>query len=97
VIVFLGGMVVRGYLWLHRVGSEPFSPTAHVNSAAYMTLIYWPTWGSTDGLLAGVTAAAIKVLRPNLWATLTARPNVLIAFGLVSVITSGVFFGDYIT
>jgi peptidoglycan/LPS O-acetylase OafA/YrhL len=97
VIVFLGGMVVRGYLWLHRVGSEPFSPTANVNSAAYMTLIYWPTWGRLDGLLAGVTAAAIKVLRPNLWATLMARPNLLIALGLLGVITSGVFFGDYIT
>jgi peptidoglycan/LPS O-acetylase OafA/YrhL len=97
VTVFLGGMVVRGYLWLHRVGSEPFSPTANVNSAAYMTLIYWPSWGRLDGLLAGVTAAAVKVLRPNLWVTLTARPNMLIILGLAGVIISCVFFGDYIT
>ena len=97
VIVFLAGLMVRGYLWLHRVGSEPFSPTAYVNSAAYMTLIYWPTWGRLDGLLAGVAAAAIQILTPDLWAVLTARPNMLIVLGLAGVIISCVFFGDYIT
>lgn len=96
-ILCLGGMALRGYLWLHRVGSEPFSPTTNINGAAYMTLIYWPTWGRLDGLLAGVAAAAIKILRPNLWATLTARPNVLIVLGTIGVMTSAVFFGDYIT
>jgi peptidoglycan/LPS O-acetylase OafA/YrhL len=96
-IVFLGGMVLRGYLWLHRVGSEPFSSTASINGAGYMTLIYWPTWGRLDGLLAGVAAAAIKILRPNLWASLTARPNLLIVLGVAGVIISGVFFGDYTT
>jgi peptidoglycan/LPS O-acetylase OafA/YrhL len=96
-IVFLGGMALRGYLWLHRVGWEPFSPTANINGAAYMTLIYWPTWGRLDGLLAGVTAAVIKILRPNLWARITARPNVLTVLGITGVIISAVFFGDYIT
>ena len=59
-------------------------------------LIYWPTWGRLDGLLAGVTAAAIKTLRPSLWTKLTARPNFLIALGIAGVGVSSAFFGEYI-
>jgi peptidoglycan/LPS O-acetylase OafA/YrhL len=96
-LVLVGGMALRGYLWLHSVAWRRFDPSAGVNGAAYMTLIYWPTWGRLDGLLAGVTAATIKALRPSLWATLTAKHNLLTALGIAGVAISSIFFGGYIT
>src|SRR4051794_39757962 len=38
VAVLLSGMALRGFLYLHRVGSGPFE--SRMNSTAYMTLIY---------------------------------------------------------
>jgi peptidoglycan/LPS O-acetylase OafA/YrhL len=90
--VLFAGMALRGYLWRHSVASEPFDFAAEPNAASYMTLIYWPTWRRLDGLLAGAVAAMIKTLRPGLWTTLTARPNVLLALGAVGVGVSSAFF-----
>lgn len=92
VAVLLLGMAVRGYVWLHDVASEPFDASAMPRADRYMRLIYWPTWTRLDGLLAGVAAATIQTFRPGLWARLTARPNVLLATGILGVGASTAFF-----
>jgi peptidoglycan/LPS O-acetylase OafA/YrhL len=93
-MVFIVGIMLRGYLWLHSVALQPFNPAARPNAAPYMTLIYYPTWAQLDGLLAGVAAASIKSFRPRIWATLTARPNFLLALGAAGVGVSIAFFRD---
>jgi peptidoglycan/LPS O-acetylase OafA/YrhL len=94
--ILIGGMALRGYLWLRAVARPPVD----VNSAAlyrpYMQLIYYPTWTRLDGLSAGVAAACISVFRPRLWATLTARPIVLLVLGILGVGASMAFFRDMV-
>ena len=90
------GMALRGWLWLHDVAREPFNLEAQPSAVRYMMLIYYPTWTRLDGLLAGIAAAALQVLRPRWWARFTARPNLLLAVGATSVVASAVLFRDQI-
>jgi peptidoglycan/LPS O-acetylase OafA/YrhL len=90
-ILFLG-VALRGFLWLRYVAEVPFDPAAQPNPFRYMTLIYYPTWTRLDGLLAGVVAAAIEIFRPRLWRRLTARPNALLAAGVLGVAAAMALF-----
>ena len=90
--ILVGGMALRGWLWLHDVAG----PGGQIHTGRYMRLIYSPTWSRLDGLLVGVAAAAAKVFRPELWRRLTARPNLAIVSGIVGVVLSSLVFGDQI-
>ncbi len=89
--VILLGILVRSLLWVTYV-----PPDGHARTVRYMTLIYWPTWARLDDLVAGVAAATVKVFRPRLWASLTARPNALLLLGLAGAVASMVLFQDQI-
>ena len=69
--LLVGGMALRGWLWLH-MGDRPF-----------VEVIYYPTWNRLDGLLAGVVLAAMQMYRPVLWARLQARANLALLAGLI--------------
>ncbi len=90
--VLVGGMCLRAWLWTHQV----VGPDGQIHDMRYMRLIYYPTWSRLDGLLAGVAAAAIKLFRPRLWDKVTARPNLLLALGALTVIASSWLFGGQI-
>jgi peptidoglycan/LPS O-acetylase OafA/YrhL len=92
VVILVFGMMVRGYLWLAKVSETPFDVGAAPHWRPYMTLIYYPTWSRLDGLLAGVTAATIKIFRPDAWKQLTAKPDLLLLCGLVGVGASMLLF-----
>jgi peptidoglycan/LPS O-acetylase OafA/YrhL len=94
--VLLFGMALRGFLWLHDVARTPFSVTSTPVSGPFMRLIYWSTWTRLDGLLAGAVAATVRTFRPRVWATLVARPNILLAAGIVGVGVSATFFDGQI-
>ena len=89
--VLLAGMVIRGYTWLEGVASVPFDVASEPRDGPFMTLIYYPTWTRLDGLLAGVCAAAVQVFRPQWWQMLTARPNRLLAGGIVGIVATAIF------
>ena len=61
-----------------------------------MTLIYYPTWSRLDGLLAGISIAAIKIFRPLWWARLTKRPAFLLLAGVSGMAASVLWFGDQV-
>jgi peptidoglycan/LPS O-acetylase OafA/YrhL len=94
--ILLCGMALRGYLWLRDVAGYPFGFATEPRFRPYMELIYYPTWTRLDGLSAGVAAACISVFRPGLWATLTARPIVLLGIGILGVGASMAFFRDLV-
>lgn len=96
VAIVLLGMALRGSFWLHDVAQRPFDLAAHPQAAPYMRLIYYPTWTRLDGLLAGIAAAAVMTFRPALWRAVTARPNLLLASGVLGVGAAILFFGDQI-
>jgi len=93
VLVLIVGMVLRGYLWLRFVAETPFDMAADPHGP-FMQLIYYPTDTRLDGLLMGVAAAAIQAFRPQAWAKLTARANLLLVAGLAGVATSSFVFYD---
>ncbi|MDR3436497.1 acyltransferase [Telmatospirillum sp.] len=97
VAVVVGGMLIRGGLWLVKVGSSPFANMDGVNGQAYMDFIYYPTWSRLDGLLAGVLAATIKVFRPAAWGRIVSRPNLILCLGLIGLSFSMVLFGSQVT
>ena len=96
VVVLLGDMALRGWLWLSGVARTPFAVTSAPQAANYMRLIYYPTWSRLDGLVAGIAAACVQVFKPGAWRVLTARPNLLLAGGIVGVVASTIVFGSQI-
>ena len=80
--VVLGGMVLRGYLWVHEL-APIVDVTAGPNSynRRFVELIYYPTWTRLDDLVAGVVLAMIKAFRPAMWASVVRRANTLALFG----------------
>lgn len=93
IAILLGGMLVRSFLWLAFVANKPFDLRSETDWHAYVTLIYYPTWSRLDGLLAGVALAALKTFRGSWWRRLVARPNLLLAAGLVGIGASITLFG----
>lgn len=79
------GMALRGWIWLHDLSQPPFDLALRPRPADYMRLIYYPTWTRLDGLLAGIAAALLMTFRPGTWRALSARPNLLLAAGLLGV------------
>ena len=73
-----GGMLLRGTLW--HAGVAPDAGTSGF-VARFVALIYNPTWARLDGLLVGVTLAAVQVFRPIWWAWATRRSAVFLALG----------------
>jgi len=94
--VVILGMALRGWFWLHDVARTPFDLAADPRPGVYMRLIYYPTWTRLDGLLAGIGAALLMTFRPGAWTVLTARPNLLLAGGLLGVGAAILVFGDQI-
>ena len=75
-----------------NVAETPFDLAAHPQAAAYMRLIYYPTWTRLDGLLAGIAAATVMTFRPALWRSVTARPNLVLASGVLGIGAAILFF-----
>ncbi|PQJ12724.1 acyltransferase [Flavipsychrobacter stenotrophus] len=78
--IFLSGFVLRYYSWTHFVA--PAINTEQNGGIEYYRYIYYPTYNRLDGLLAGVTIAAIMKFRPLLWKGLNRFANLILAGGL---------------
>jgi peptidoglycan/LPS O-acetylase OafA/YrhL len=96
VALLVGGMAVRGYLWLSQISHPPFDLSGDPDPLSYMTRLYYPSWSRLDGLLAGIVVATIRAFRPELWDKLTATPNLLLVIGTCSVAGTIFFFGAQI-
>ncbi len=78
--LFVFGFVARIYCWNHFVvpvsGSDNFL-------AAWYEWIYYPTWGRLDGLLTGISIAALFQFRPALMMGIARYGNALLLASLV--------------
>jgi peptidoglycan/LPS O-acetylase OafA/YrhL len=81
ILVF--GLICRALIWLHWIGPA-LTQGQHKPIYSYFNeLIYYPTYTRLDGLLVGVTVAAIYRLQPNLWNRLNKIGNYLPPLGLM--------------
>jgi len=91
IAIVVGGMAIRGYVWLHELAPVKGLDDDSFN-LRYLEDIYYPTWSRLDGLLVGVVLATTKAYRPVLWAQLQDKANALMFFGLIIVgIAIGLF------
>ena len=70
-VIVASGMLLRAYAARHDLD--------------YLENIYYPTYTRLDGLLAGVTLAAIQAYRPGAWGFLQRNSNILTLSGLAAV------------
>jgi Predicted acyltransferases len=75
VAVVVLGVALRTTVWLHDTAMNP-------PRNWFLEDIYYPTWMRLDGLLMGITLAALRVYRPSAWARLQVRSNVVLLGGL---------------
>jgi peptidoglycan/LPS O-acetylase OafA/YrhL len=81
------GIALRSAIWLH---DHEVAPARNW----FIEDLYYPTWNRLDGLLAGVSLAALKVGRPRLWQTWAAYSNGALLAGIVLVAFSAWLFWD---
>lgn len=74
-LIVLGGIALRGAVWLHMDAAQPERPW-------FIEDIYYPTWMRLDGLLVGVMLATLRVYRPSVWARLQQHSHALAVAGL---------------
>jgi peptidoglycan/LPS O-acetylase OafA/YrhL len=81
-VLFIAGFAVRYFSWMHFVAPFYTAGTKEGLGPVWLEWVYYPTWNRLDGLLAGVTIAAIFSFRPVLRDKLTRYGNSWLFFGL---------------
>lgn len=76
--VALGGVALRLWLWRHMLDGGTALDT---EPWRFVETVYYPTTVRCDGLLVGVTLAAIQSFRPAWWQRAAARPAWVGALG----------------
>jgi peptidoglycan/LPS O-acetylase OafA/YrhL len=79
VIIFLMGFIVRTYCYTHFYLPKIDDNDGWINWYKY---IYYPTYSRLDGLLAGVSIAAVYNFAPLFWKKITAYGNYTPLLGL---------------
>lgn len=82
-VFFLLGFILRMYSWDHFVQPLLDTPEHPGFGQAYYKYIYYPTYTRLDGLLAGLSLAALHQFRPNTWQKLTRHGNTILILGLI--------------
>lgn len=80
----LGGMLLRGWLWLHFV--HPIVASGGDATNAYLRFLYDPTYARLDDLLGGVALAAARTYRTRGWAWIEQHTNLVAVMGILLVV-----------
>lgn len=92
-VLFIAGFLLRLYSWygvyLHQTNGLE-------NKLLWVPTIYYPTYNRLDGLLAGVSIAAVYNYMPVIFYRLSNYSNALIAAGLLILTSSYFLFGNNI-
>ncbi len=92
-LVIVGGMALRGYIWLHDLAP---AKALHDGSFTrlFMERIYYPTDTRLDGLLGGVMVAAVRAFKTDWWDALMKRADLLLVSGFAIVVLAMLLFKD---
>lgn len=88
IILFAAGFAARLYSW-----HQEYLPTVagEGSLASWIRFVYYPTYNRLDGLLVGVSIAAIYQYLPKTWNKISAYGNQIMLVGLV-LLTIAYFF-----
>jgi peptidoglycan/LPS O-acetylase OafA/YrhL len=81
IAIAIGGIALRSAIWVHFDGLDP-------DRNWFVEEIYYPTWNRLDGLLAGAMLATWKTYRPQSWAHVAARANLIFIAALATMALS---------
>jgi peptidoglycan/LPS O-acetylase OafA/YrhL len=96
--IVIAGVAIRLLSWIQFVGPVVALYGADAAmQAIYSEYIYYPSYTRLDGLLMGVTLAAIMVFRPDWWAWAMQRGHSLELAGLALVAYAVWLFADRVS
>jgi peptidoglycan/LPS O-acetylase OafA/YrhL len=87
-VLFLLGFALRLYNWYHFLEPILRTPDHPGFATAYYKWIYYPAYTRLDGLLAGVSLAALYHFRPQTWQRITRHGNKLLLASLALIATA---------
>lgn len=87
IVLFLSGFIIRNYCWNNFFLQHIDDKGAWLYWYKY---IYYPTYNRLDGLLVGVSIAALYNFLPNLWNKISKFGNLITVAGLL-VLTAAYF------
>lgn len=88
--VLIFGFIARLYSWFVLIAPEAGSAGFGITWYKYM---YYPTYNRLDGLLAGVSIAALFAFRPSVKERITRHGNLVLVLGII-VLTGAYFLCD---
>lgn len=94
IILFILGFFIRA--WIYNNYYLPVSDDEY-GGVYWYQYIYYPTYTRLDGLLVGVSIAAIFHFLPTIWNKIEKWGNWLVLFSLIVFTTVLIFFGDNLT
>lgn len=86
-ILFIAGFLIRFLIYQYRV--EPIRDTDNFGML-WTSYIYYPTYTRLDGLLCGVTIAAISVFKPEFFKRITKHGNITLLTSIA--LLAGAYF-----
>jgi len=91
ILLFVAGFATRLYSWhegyLQTVGNEG-------SLASWTQFVYYPTYNRLDGLLVGVSIAAMYQYLPNTWNRISTYGNYFLVIGLALLTIAWFFCSD---
>lgn len=91
--VLIGGMALRGYVWIHDLSPAKRVSYGHAFIQLLMERIYYPTWTRLDGLVFGVMLATLRTFRPRAWETMMRRGDLVLGAAVAGLALSIWMFG----
>jgi peptidoglycan/LPS O-acetylase OafA/YrhL len=92
-VTIIGGMVLRGYLWIHYIGELHLSNPDLFNYKSYYSDIYYFTLCRLDPIVCGVIIAIIRNFYAKFWHKITMNfGNTLLGLGIASLLATCYMF-----
>ncbi len=92
--LFISGFFIRHYCWTSLY--QPFADAPNAG-ALWFQFVYYPTYNRLDGLLAGVSIAALYQFAPKAWDRIAQYGNAWIVLGLLILTIGYIYCDDLLT
>lgn len=96
-VLFLLGFATRIYSWMQHVAPFYEAGITEGRFTTYNMWVYYPTYNRLDGLLTGISIAALFIYRPRLTERITRHGNWLLLAGLIMILSAYFLNQDHLS